>query len=57
MKTTVVPHVYQDDGELPGTCRVCHIADPHRTNKRHQMPDIGPDPAEARRLGEREEDE
>lgn len=58
MKATFMAHIYQDDPNAPGTCRWCHVPDPRRTNKRHQLPDVSEAAqADRRRAGDREDDE
>jgi hypothetical protein len=58
MKTTTraVRHAYQEDPDLPGTCR-CGRPDPHRTNQVHKLPDLTEEARESRRRAGEGDDE
>lgn len=55
-KPRPVAHAYQEDPDLPGTCR-CGRADPRRVNSVHQLPDMTEQIRESRRrAGEGDDD-
>lgn len=48
MKNATVHHAYQEDPDLPGTCR-CGRPDPKRLNAVHKLPDMTEETRESRR--------